>query len=176
MTNYRRFFQNNPTWFFTVNLTERRNNQLLVDKIDSLRAAFSYVKQRKHFRIDAVVILPDHLHTIWTLPPEDAEFSIRWNMLKGHFSRSMEKSERISESRKKRGERGIWQRRFWAHSITSQQDYNQHIEYIHWNPVKLGYVKRAVDWPHSSFHQFVSQGIYPDNWGHMGKFNIDAGE
>ncbi len=128
MTNYRRFFQDNSTWFFTVNLTERKNNHLLVDRIDSLRAAFRYVKQRKRFRIDAVVIMPDHLHAIRTLLPEDAEFSIRWNMLKGHFSRSLEKSE----SRKKRGERGIWQRRFWAHSITGQQDYNHHVDYIHW--------------------------------------------
>jgi len=176
MTNYRRFFQDNPTWFFTVNLAERRNNRLLVDKIDALRAAFSYVKQRKRFRIDVVVIMPDHLHTIWTLPAEDIEFSIRWNMLKGHFSRSLEKSERVSESRGKRGERGIWQRRFWAHSITGQQDYNRHIDYIHWNPVKHGYVKRVADWPHSSFHQFVSQGVYPENWGYSGEFNVDAGE
>ena len=101
MTNYCRFFQDNSTWFFTVNLAERRNNHLLVDRIDCLRAAFRHVKQRKRFQIDAIVIMQDHLHTIWTLPSEDTEFSIRWNTLKEHFSRSMEKSERISESRKK---------------------------------------------------------------------------
>jgi putative transposase len=176
MTQYHRFFQNYPTWFFTVNLAERQNNQLLVDKIDTLRSAFSYVKHRKRFRINAVVIMPDHLHTIWTLPPEDSEFSIRWNMLKGHFSRSIEKTERIYVSRLKRRERGIWQRRFWAHAITSQHDYNQHVDYIHWNPVKHGYVKRVIDWPYSSFHQFVLEGVYPDNWGCMNTFTFDAGE
>ncbi|WP_347989437.1 transposase [Methylomonas sp. AM2-LC] len=123
-----------------------------------------------------LLLSPDQLHTIWTLPTEDAEFSTRWNMLKGHFSRSLEKSERISESRQKRGARGIWQRRFWAHAITSQEDYNQHVDYIHWNPVKHGYVKHVIDWPHSSFHQFVSQGIYPVNWGCRDEFNLDTGE
>ena len=126
--------------------------------------------------MDAVVIMPDHLHTIWTLPTDDKEVSIRWNMLKGHFSRSMEKTEHISVSRQKRSERGIWQRRFWAHAIISQQDYNQHVDYIHWNPVKHAYVKQVADWPHSSFHQFVSRGIYPANWGYIGEFDIDAGE
>jgi len=91
MANYRRFYHVNATWFFTVNQAERRDDALLVNKIESLRTAFSYVKQRKPFQIDAIVILPDHLHTIWTLPQNDADFSIRWNMLKGHFSRSLAK-------------------------------------------------------------------------------------
>ena len=176
MTDYRRIYLPNATWFFTVNLAERQNNHLLVEKIDSLRAAFRYVKERRPFHINAVVIMPDHLHCILTLPPNDADFSIRWNLLKGHFSRAIGKGERISESRNKRRERGLWQRRFWAHLITDQDDFNQHVDYIHWPPVKHGRVRRVVDWPHSSFHQFVAQGISPDNWGYTGEFNIYANE
>ena len=176
MTDYRRIYIPNATWFFTVNLAERRNNHLLVEKIDSLRMAFRYVKERKPFHINAVVIMPDHLHTIWTLPPEDMDYSIRWNLLKGHFSRSIGKGERISTSRGKRRERGLWQRRFWGHLINNQEDFNRHFDYIHWNPVKHGWAKRVADWPHSSFHQFVAGGIYPATWGYSEEFNIDAGE
>lgn len=118
-----------PHGFFTENLAERQNNHLLVEKIDSLRAAFRYVKERRPFHINAVVIMPDHLHCILTLPPNDADLSIRWNLLKGHFSSAIGKGERISESRNKRRERGSWQRRFWAHLITDQDDFNHHVEY-----------------------------------------------
>ncbi len=152
-------------WFFTVNLEERKNNQLLIDKIDELRNVFRYVKQRKPFHIDAIVIMPDHLHCIWTLPPDDGDFSVRWNMLKGRFSRSIDHGERISKSRQKRRERGIWQRRLWAHLIEDQDDYNRHVDYIHWNPVKHGHVKNVIDWQYSSFHRFVKQGVYEENWG-----------
>jgi putative transposase len=128
-----------------------------VEEIGLLKEAFRYVKQRKPFRMEAVVILPDHLHCIWTLPPEDANFSIRWSLLKGHFSRFLPTYERISLSRIKRRERGIWQCRFWAHLLASQDDFNSHLDYFHWNPVKHGWVRQVADWPHSSFHQFVDQ-------------------
>ncbi len=176
MTEYRRFYLPNATWFFTVNLAERKNNRLLVDKIDLLRECFRYVKQQKPFHINAIVIMPDHLHCIWTLPPDDGNYSVRWNMLKGRFSRAIDKGERISTTRINRRERGIWQRRFWAHLITDQEDYNQHIDYIHWNPVKHGLVKRVIDWPHSSFPQYVEQGVFPVTWGHSGHFEIEDGE
>jgi putative transposase len=176
MTDYRRIYMPNATWFFTVNLAERQNNHLLVERIDSLRTAFRYVKERRPFQMNAVVIMPDHLHCMWTLPPGDADFSTRWNLLKGHFSRVITKGERISQSRSKRRERGLWQRRFWVHLITDQHDFNQHVDYIHWNPVKHGWVPRVVDWPHSSFHQFVRQGFYTTAWGHSGQFDIDANE
>ena len=120
--------------------------------------------------------MPDHLHTIWTLPENDADFSIRWNMLKGQFSGSITKTEYISTSRSKRGERGIWQRRFWSHLITSQTDYNRHVDYIHWNPIKHGSVKNLADWPHSSFHRYVAEGIYPLDWACIEPFNFEAGE
>jgi putative transposase len=100
---------------------ERNHNTLLIDKIGLLRQAFRYVKQRHPFRIEAIVVMPDHLHTLWTLPEGDADYSKRWNLIKGHFSRSLEKSERVSVSRASKRERGIWQRRFWAHLITDQE-------------------------------------------------------
>ena len=176
MTDYRRFYIPNSTWFFTVNLAERQNNHLLVERIETLRASFSYVKERRPFYINAVVIMPDHLHCIWTLPPDDADFSTRWNLLKGHFSRAIDKGERVSKSRYKRRERGLWQRRFWAHLIVDQADFNNHVNYIHWNPVKHGWVQKVVDWPYSSFHKFVERGIYPNTWGYSGEFTIDGGE
>ena len=161
-------------WFFTVNLAERKNNELLIDKIDELRNAFRYVKQRKSFHIDAIVIMPDHLHCIWTLPPDDGNFSVRWNMLKGRFSRVIDHGERISKSRQKRRERGIWQRRLWAHLIETQDDYNRHVDYIHWNPIKHGHVQNVIDWPYSSFHHYVKQGIYKSNWRHNENNEIDG--
>lgn len=165
MTNYRRLYTPNSTWFFTVNLAERKNNPLLIEHIDSLRAAFRYVKTRHPFHINAIVILPEHLHCIWTLPPDDSNYSNRWNQLKGHFSRSIAKGERISTSRAKHRERGIWQRRFWAHLIMNQDDFNRHVDYIHWNPVKHGWVTQVADWRYSSFHRYVEMGIYPTQWG-----------
>jgi len=176
MTHYRRFYTPGATWFFTVNLAERKNNSLLIENIELLRQAFRYVKNRKPFEIIAIVIMPDHLHCIWKLPVNDSDFSIRWNLLKGYFSRGIHKNERISLSRQKRRERGIWQRRFWAHLLTSQTDVNHHIDYIHWNPVKHGKVNRVVDWSYSSFHRFVRQGIYPPTWECKEDFNSEMGE
>jgi putative transposase len=98
MTEYRRFYIPKAMWFFTVNLAERKNNHLLIDKIDVLRDAFRYIKQQKPFQMNAVVIMPDHLDCIWTMPPDDGNFSTQWNMLKGRFSRTIEKGERITKS------------------------------------------------------------------------------
>lgn len=176
MTHYRRIYTPGATWFFTVNLAERNNNTLLIDKINPLRQAFRYVKQRHPFHIDAIVVMPDHLHTLWTLPEGDADYSKRWNLIKGQFSRSIEKGERVSVSRAGKRERGIWHRRFWAHLITDQEDFNRHADYIHWNPVKHGKVNQVADWPYSSFHQYVNIDVYPSTWGHAGTFDFDAGE
>ena len=164
MTEYRRVHVPGASWFFTVNLEKRHGNNLLVDQIDLLRAAFETVRMSHPFHLDAVVILPDHLHCIMTLPEGDADFSTRWNLIKGNFSRAIGKGEPVSASREKRGERGIWQRRFWEHLIRDQEDFNRHADYIHWNPVKHGWVCRVADWPHSSFHEYVKRGIYPADW------------
>lgn len=176
MTQYRRPSLPGATWFFTVNLAERHGNHLLVDEVDALRTAFRTVQGAHAFRVDAVVILPDHLHCIWTLPPGDTDFSTRWGLIKGNFSRSIEKGERISHSRAKRGERGLWQRRFWEHLIRDEDDFRRHSDYIHWNPVKHGWAKNVVDWPHSSFHAYVKRGVYEADWGGMAVPDLDAGE
>lgn len=176
MTEYRRTWLPGGTWFFTVNLLERRANRLLVDRIDLLHAAFRRIQLRHPFRMEAVVILPDHLHCIWTLPPGDTGFSSRWSLIKGQFSRGIEEGEWISDSRSKRGERGIWQRRFWEHLIRDDEDFNRHVDYVHWNPVKHGWVRRVADWPHSSFDDYVRRGLYPENWGGTETESIEAGE
>lgn len=131
-----RMFPEVPGFLRSI-LPNARPIGLLVEKIDLLRSAFEYTKQRHPFRMDAVVILPDHLHCIWTLPQANADFSTRWRLLKGYFSRHIAKGERISTSRKSRRERGIWQRRFWEHLLRDQNDFNRHVDYIHWNPVNM---------------------------------------
>jgi REP-associated tyrosine transposase len=176
MTQYRRAYVPGATWFFTVNLAERNGNRLLVDEVDALRAAIRAVQAAHSFRIDAAVILPDHLHCIWTLPRGDSDFSTRWGLVKGAFSRSIQKGERLSPSRIKRGERGIWQRRFWEHLIRDEDDFRRHTDYIHWNPVKHGWVQKVVDWPHSSFHAYLRRGVYETNWGAVGIDDLETGE
>ncbi len=149
MPDYRRFEHPGATWFFTVNLAERRNNRLLINRIDLLRESFRYVNGKHPYKLDAIVILPEHLHCMMTLPEGDSDFSGRWSIIKAYFSRHrhLEKGERISKSRKSRGERGIWQRRFWEHLIRDETDFRRHIDYIHWNPVKHGWVKFVKDLP-----------------------------
>jgi putative transposase len=173
MPNYRRALVPGGCWFFTVNLLERRR-ALLVDHVDCLRDAVAWVRKERPFTIDAFIVLPDHLHAIWTLPPEDTDFSTRWRLIKTHFSKALPKRERLSPVRRERNERGIWQRRFWEHLIRNEADYARHVEYCYINPVKYGFVPRVRDWPHSSFHRDVRQGIFPEDWagdvGSDGKF------
>ncbi|NOS87751.1 MAG: transposase [Methylococcaceae bacterium] len=114
---------------------------------------------------EAAVVLPDHLHCIWTLPTGDDGFSMRWGLIKSYFSRTIENGERLSASLSNRGERGIWQRRFWDHHVRDDADSRAHLDDIHWNPVKHGLVKHVADWEHSSLHRFVERGWYPANWG-----------
>jgi putative transposase len=152
------------TYFFTANLAQRGDNSLLVDRIDALRDAFRSTRRVHPFIIDAIVVLPEHLHAIWTLPPGDSDFSTRWSLIKARFSRAIESAEHVSKSRLRRRERGVWQRRFHEHVIRDETDLAQHIDYIHWNPVKHDRVERVADWPHSSFHQFVRRGRLPADW------------
>jgi putative transposase len=173
MTDYRRYRLVGGTYFFTVNLADR-NRTLLVDHIDTLREAFKDVKEAHPFEIDAIVIMPEHLHTIWTLPDGDHDFSQRWRQIKSAFSREIEKDEPISKSRLRKQERGIWQRRFWEHAIRDGEDFRRHVDYIHFNPVKHGYVQKVADWPHSSFHRYVRSGILPEDWaGGDDEFDVD---
>jgi putative transposase len=163
MPNYRRAFVPGGCWFFTVNLLDRRT-RLLTDHIEALRDATRQTRERYPFHIDAFVVLPDHLHAVWTLPPNDSDFSTRWRLIKSRFARSLPKDERLTRVRQVRGERGIWQRRFWEHLIKDDADYARHIEYCYINPLKHALVHRVRDWPHSSFHRDVRAGIIPENW------------
>ena len=163
MPNYRRAFIPGGCWFFTVNLLERRRT-LLVDHIDSLRESIAKTRHKYPFEIDAFVVLPNHLHAIWTLPPGDADFSTRWRLIKTAFAKSLPKQERLSAVRKARNERGIWQRRFWEHTLRDERDLQAHVDYIHYNPVKHGLVTRVSDWPYTSFHRFVRMGWLSADW------------
>ncbi|MEN8179306.1 MAG: transposase [Pseudomonadota bacterium] len=176
MTNYRRAFAKGGTYFFTVNCAVRQGNRLLINHVDVLRNSFRKVKQAHPFEIDAIVVLPDHLHCIWTLPPGDVDYQTRWALIKAGFSRSIASVERRSESRKKRGERGIWQRRYWEHLIRDERDLERHVDYIHWNSVKHGWVERVSDWPYSSFHAYMRRGVYPVDWACEPGETIDGGE
>jgi putative transposase len=176
MTGYRRNFVAGGSFFFTVNLADRRL-RLLTENIEALRTAFRDTQLHHPFAIDAIVILPDHLHTVWTLPDGDANFSARWRLIKTSFSRKLAVGEPISSSRAGKGERGIWQRRYWEHTIRDENDYSRHIEYVHINPVKHGLVKRVSDWPYSSFHRMVREGVFPEDWaGEVSRLDGELGE
>ena len=163
MTNYRRNFTDGGTHFFTVNIADR-SKSLLTDHIHILSDAFRYVSQRHPFVTNAIVVLPDHLHPIWTLHENDRDYPLRWRLIKTMFSRGIEQGEPLSNSRIGKGERGIWQRRYWEHTIKDEIDYARHVDYIHFNPVKHRHVSRAGDWPHSSFHRFVKARAFSNDW------------
>ena len=152
------------TYCFTVNLADRRCS-LLVDRIAVLRQAVREVRRARPFHIDAWVVLPEHMHCLWTLPNGDVDFSTRMRLIKGAFSRGVESGERRSASRLMQGERGIWQRRFWEHAIRDEADYRAHMDYIHFNPVKHGLVAQAAMWPFSTFQRCLGLGFYPADWG-----------
>jgi putative transposase len=171
MTQYRRSKVEGASYFFTVNCAQRRGNHLLTEHIDLLRKVIRGVRTGHPFRIDAMVVLPDHLHCIWSLPSGDADYKTRWALIKAGFSRAMPPGEQRSQSRIQRGERGIWQRRYWEHLIRDDRDYRRHVDYIHWNPVKHGWVERVRDWPYSSFHAYVRRGVVGNDWaGEMDEF------
>jgi putative transposase len=175
MPNYRRAFVPGGCWFFTVNLLERRQT-LLVDHIAILREAVAATRRSYPFSIDSFVVLPDHLHAIWTLPPGDCDFSMRWRLIKSRFARALPKQERLSAVRVARIERGIWQRRFWEHLIRDEADYARHVEYCYINPFKHGLVVRVCDWPHSSFHRDVRAGLVPADWAGENQTSGEFGE
>ncbi len=175
MPQYRRWRQAGGTYFFTVNLQDRRQ-RLLVDQVDALRAAVAAVKKVHPFDIDASVILPNHLHMIWTLPKGDDDFSTRWRLIKTRFSIRFSAATSRRSSKQHKREKGIWQRRFYEHLIRDDHDLNEHIDYIHFNPVKHGHADRPVDWPYSSIHRFIRQGTLTADWGTNGMdSNLDLG-
>ena len=173
MPRYRRLTEGGRTWFFTVNLQDRSSN-LLIEQVNSLRDVVGRVRQKYPFIINAWVVLPDHMHCVWTLPDQDHDFSLRWRLIKTGFAKQLPRQERIRTSRLRRGERGIWQRRFWEHQIRNEQDYINHVEYCYINPVKHGYVSWVKEWPYSSFHRDVRNGVFPENWaGPVGDVGLE---
>jgi putative transposase len=163
MPDYRRVRVPGVTYFFTVNLHDR-SSDLLIREIDLLRETVRAIKVRHPFHIDAWVVLPEHMHCMWTLPPGDADFALRWKVIKFAFSKRLPANESRTITQRRRGERGIWQRRYWEHLIRDERDYQRHFDYIHYNPLKHGHVERLIDWPYSSFHRALAMGIYPEHW------------
>lgn len=179
MPNYKRNFLAGGTFFFTV-VTHERRLWLCTEKArNALRMAIREVQAKRPFTIEAWVLLPDHLHCLWALPEGDHDFSVRWRLIKTRVSRecadALEEnivgcvSDSVTHqsipSRSRRGERNLWQRRFWEHTIRDERDYAVHCDYIHYNPVKHGFCKSPGEWPYSTFHRFVEKGIYPADWG-----------
>jgi len=172
---YRRALIEGATYFFTVNLADR-SSRLLVDRVDDLREVVREVRKAHPFEIIAWVVLPDHLHAVWRLPQGDTDYPMRWGQIKAKFSRTIPNRERIAASRKNKGERGIWQRRFWEHLVRDDDDLQRHVDYIHYNPVKHGHVRRSVDWQFSSFHRHLRLGWVSADWGCVDEFIGDFGE
>jgi putative transposase len=154
MPRYRRAQQPGGTFFFTVVTHRRRklfyeiNNRLILKK------AIMEVQSAYPFNIDAWVLLPEHLHCIWTLPEGDTDFSKLWGLIKVKFSKELSHPTTP-----------VWQNRFWEHLIRNDHDFQNHLDYIHYNPVKHGLVANPGDWPASTFHRYVKAGLYPANWG-----------
>jgi putative transposase len=161
---YRRARVPGGTYFFTVNLADRRTD-FLVRYIDDLRESLDKVKKAHPFALLSMAVMPEHLHSIWRLPEGDADYPARWGLIKAGFSRRLNATEHVRLSRKTKRERGIWQRRYWEHQIRDDADLARHIDYIHYNPVKHGLVERPVDWPHSTLHAYIKRGIVSADWG-----------
>ena len=164
MPRYQRAHVPGGTFFFTVAIADRADD-LLVREIDRLRCAYRSVGERYPFETLAICILPDHLHAMWSLPEGDADFSSRWSLIKAGFSRGLTSPMARSARQLSKREKGLWQRRYWEHVIRDERDYERHLDYIHFNPVKHRLVSRVCDWPHSSFHQYVARGELPQDWG-----------
>ncbi len=183
MPNYRRIRIPGITYFFTVVTYKRREILVIPKSRQILRAVINEARQLQPFTICGWVLLPDHIHCIWTLPENDGDYSKRWGIIKSGFSKRAKslfhRNQWMTDSKRKYREATIWQRRFWEHMIRDEDDFRRHIDYLHFNPVKHGLVKRVKDWPYSAFHRFVKNGFYPPEWGgdEMGEItDADFGE
>jgi putative transposase len=175
MVRYRRNFVPGGTYFFTVTLADRTSSAL-VDHVSVLRTAFRIARHERPFTIEAIVILPEHLHAIWTLPLGDSDFPGRWRRVKAHFTHRLVAAG-VPIQRHRNGEYVLGQRRFWEHTIRNETDFEQHVDYVHFNPVKHKLVSRVRDWPYSSFHAYVRRGVLPDDWaGDIDEPMMDFGE
>ncbi|HEU5275821.1 MAG TPA: transposase [Xanthobacteraceae bacterium] len=170
MIRYRRNFVPGGTYFFTVTLADR-TSRVLTEHIAELRHAVRRTRSSQPFAIDAIVVLPEHLHVVMTLPEGDADYPNRWRLIKRRFTDGVLKS-RVQVSRAPRD--AVWQRRYWEHTIRDDKDFERHLDYIHFNPIKHRLVERVRDWPYSSFHHYVRRGVLPEDWA--GDFSMDAGK
>ena len=175
MSDYRRYRVQGGTYFFTINLLNRHSD-LLIRYIEALRDSVRRTRAERPFHIDALVVLPEHIHCVMTLPPGDDDFSNRIKAIKIRFVRAVEPDEWRSSVRAAKGERGIWQRRFWEHVIRDDDDFARHLDYVHFNPVKHGYVTSVAQWPYSTFHHWVAAGVYPKDWAGGEIADIATGE
>mgnify|MGYP006283806045 CR=1 FL=1 len=181
MPNYRRA-REGQSYFFTVVTHDRRPVLCEAPVRRLLREVVQELKARRPFAIDAWVLVPDHLHCIWTLPEGDTDYSARWGWLKKEVTKRLRDlaAPVPAGTARPTGECGphhgleslaaaaspsLWQRRFWEHQIRDERDFANHCDYIHYNPVKHGLVRCAGDWPWSTFRRFVRNGLYSENWG-----------
>jgi putative transposase len=175
MVRYRRNFAAGGTFFFTVAL-EDRASRALTDHIGNLRAAMRQTRRSQPFAIDAIVVLPEHLHVVMTLPDDDADYPNRWRLIKRRFTEGVSRTG-TAIARHRNGELALWQRRYWEHTIRDDRDFERHVDYIHFNPVKHRLVDRVQDWPYSSFHRYVRERILPADWaGDAGGADGNFGE
>lgn len=182
MSDYRRANDKGATYFFTVVAFRRRKILCNESVRNALRDGIRNAQITRPFDIDAWALLPDHLHCIWTLPPDDEDFGVRWAMIKRFVTKRcaayLHEENLMTPSKHRRKESTLWQRRFWEHQIRNEQDFAAHVDYIHYNPVKHGYVGKVADWSYSTFHRYVREGIYPADWGSgfIEKPSINYGE
>lgn len=191
---YRRAWIPGGSYFFTVVTDHRRPLLATESAVEVLRQAFRTVRAKRPFAVDAMVVLRDHLHCIWTLPPGDVDFATRWRLIKTWFTKhcdpdlldeapgyaALTRPTNVTDGGINAGtqaggevsgdaaltrSRAVWQNRYWEHVLRDEADYERHADYIHYNPVKHGLVASAGDWPYSSFRRFVTVGLYPENWG-----------
>ena len=181
MSHYRRSQAAGATYFFT--LVAYRRQPILCDAPirEALHDAIVSIRDKRPFTIDAWVFLPDHLQCLWTLPPDDADFSTRWGLIKRQVSinckKTYQRPEWLTISKLKHRESTIWQRRFWEHQIRDETDFIRHMDYIHYNPVKHRHCNQLSDWPYSTFHRYVNQGVYPSGWtGNAIDLDVVVGE
>jgi len=169
MPDYRRWHVPGGTFFFTLVTYERAPYLCRETARRLLRASIQRARERRPFEIRAIVLLPDHLHALWTLPPDDSDYSTRWSAIKGWFTRNWLRlggwEGELSAGKQREQRRGVWQPRFIEHTIRDEDDFENHFDYIHYNPVKHGRADAPQDWPWSTFHRYVSLGVYPLDWG-----------
>jgi putative transposase len=168
MPNYRRLRIPGGTFFFTVNLQNRRTD-LLIRHVEALRGAYRYVTARYPFETLAICILPEHFHCVWKLPPGDDDYSTRIRPIKEHFVRGL--PEGVAPGGVRKGEAGVWPRRFWEHAIRDERDLDAHIDYVHFNPVRHGYAADPDHWPHSTWRRWKIE-----NNREPARFELKAGE